>query len=73
MQSELVIRRIAIRRFDVTDASDLHFELRDISDTQLLGYLKNRKLVDTTAEAVMAQFDSNENRSVVHVVIDRSR
>jgi hypothetical protein len=72
MRSELTIRRIADRRFDVHDASDPNFELSDISDTQLLGYLRNRKLLDTTAEAVLEQFDANEKRSVLHVTIDRS-
>jgi hypothetical protein len=72
MCSELTIRRIADRRFDVRDDSDPNFELSDISDTQLLGYLRKRKLVDTTAEAVLEQFDANEKRSVLHVMIDRS-
>ena len=72
MHSELTIRRIAERRFDVHDASDPNFELNDISDTQLLGYLRKRKLLDTTAEAVLQQFDANERRSVLHVIIDRS-
>lgn len=72
MQSELVIRRADNGHFDLFDTSDPTFELKDITDTQLLGYLRNRKLVGTTAEAALASFDIDARRSSVHVVIDRS-
>lgn len=72
MQSELVIRRINNGHFDLFDTADSNFELKDITDTQLLGYLRNRKLVGTTAEAVLATFDTDSRRSSVRVVIDRS-
>jgi hypothetical protein len=72
MQSELVIRRTDNGHFDLFDTSDPNFELREITDTQLLGYLRNRKLVGITAEAVLASFDIDAKRSSVRVVIDRS-
>jgi hypothetical protein len=70
--SELVIRRTNNGHFDVFDASDPNFELKEITETQLLGYLRNRKLVGTTAEEVLAAFAVDARRSSVRVGIDRS-
>jgi hypothetical protein len=72
MPSELVIRRTNNGHFDVFDASDPNFELKEITETQLLGYLRNRKLVGTTAEEVLAAFAVDARRSSVRVGIDRS-
>jgi len=69
MQSELIIRRIATRQFDVSDSADRSFELNDISESQLLGFLRRQRLVDATPEEVLAQFA--EKRSIVHVAIER--
>lgn len=71
MKSELSIRKIGDGRFNVTDNADPTFEMNDINDAQLYGYLKNRELLGTTAEAVMDQFDL-EGRKAVEVIIDRS-
>jgi hypothetical protein len=72
MRSELEIRKTAIGTFNLTDGADPSFELNDISEAQLLAYLKKRKLIGTTAEAVLEQFDGDERRTAVHVLIDRS-
>ena len=72
MQSELVIRKTDSGHFDLFDPSDPNFELKEITGSQLLEYLRNRKLVETTAEAVLASFDIDAKRSSVRVVIDRS-
>jgi hypothetical protein len=72
MMTELIIRRGARGQFHVTDSADPSYELTDITDAQLLGYLRHRKLVGTTAEAVIQQFDTEQKRSVVHVTVDRS-
>jgi hypothetical protein len=72
MMTELIIRRGATGQFYVTDSADPSFELNEITDAQLLGYLRHRRLVGTTAEAVIQQFDPEQKRSIVHVTIDRS-
>lgn len=71
MRSELIIRRSKQGHYDVIGPSDPNFVLSEISDSQLLGYLKSRKIVGTTAEEVLEQFDLNEKRSEIHVTIDR--
>lgn len=53
MRSELEIRKTATGAFNLTDGADPSFELNDISEAQLFAYLKKRKLIGTTAEAVM--------------------
>jgi len=70
--TELIIRLGARGQFHVTDSADPTYELADITDAQLRGYLRHQKLVGTTAEAVIRQFDIEQKRSVVHVTIDRS-
>ena len=72
MRSELEIRKTAIGTFNLTDGADPSFELNDISKTQLLGYLKKRRLIGTTAEAVLEQLACDQRRTAVHVLIDRS-
>ena len=72
MQSELIIRRTSDGHFDLFDTSDPNFELKDITDAQLLGYLSKRKLVGSTAEFVVETFNGDARRSSVRVVIDRS-
>lgn len=54
------------------DPADPDFLLKEISEAQLLGYLKNRKILGTTAEEILRQFDISAARSEVHVTIDRS-
>jgi hypothetical protein len=68
MRSELVIRRIGLKQFDVSDTTDRHLELKDISESQVLAFLKRKILVDTTPEKVMEQF--RDRRSIVHVTIE---
>jgi len=72
MKSELIVRRAGEGHYNVIDPADPSFVLKEISDTQLLGYLRNRRVVGTTAEEVLRQFDLNAARSEVHVTIDRS-
>ena len=72
MRSELEIRKTAVGTFNLTDGADPSFELNDISEAQLFAYLKKRKLIGTTAEAVLEQFDGDGRRTSVHVLIDRS-
>ena len=72
MKSELIIRRIAAGRYDVTDIGDSAFELRDITEAQLLGYLKYRKFLEIPAESVLKQFEVDEERREVHVAVDQS-
>jgi hypothetical protein len=71
MKSELIVRRVGERHYDVVDPADPNFVLSEISDTQLLGYLRNRKVIGTTPEEVLRQFDIDAARSEVHVTIDR--
>ncbi len=72
MTSELIVRRSKEGHYDVLDPSDPNFVLNEITEAQLLGYLKNSKIVGTTAEEVLRQFDISVTRSEVHVTIDRS-
>ena len=72
MKSELIVRRAGEGHYDVIDPADPDFVLKEISDAQLLGYLRNRKIVGTTAEDILKAFDINASRSEVHVTIDRS-
>ena len=72
MNSELIVRRAKEGHYNVLDPADPDFLLKEISEAQLLGYLKNRKIVGMTAEQVLRQFDINATRSEVHVIIDRS-
>ena len=53
------------------DPLDPNFALKEISDAQLLGYLRYRKVVGTTAEDVLRQFDLKAVGSELHVTIDQ--
>jgi hypothetical protein len=72
VKCELIVRRVGPAQYDITDSADETFELREISEAQLLGYLKNRRLLETTAEAVIQQLNSVDRRSEIRVLIDRT-
>ena len=55
MNSELIVRRAKEGHYNVLDPADPDFLLKEISEAQLLGYLKNRKIVGMTAEEVLRQ------------------